>query len=125
MSREILILDDAQTNFQSTKCPVCSDSLERGENISCPRCATPHHLACWKYNENLCAIYGCQASPPSPQQTQMQIPNSIYLIAFLPLLILIFKDSVRFLRDTLLLLLGLGLSVSFLFALIDIFSSFF
>lgn len=43
-------------------CRVCA-SLLTGERVLCPRCETPHHADCWRYNGG-CALFGC-----SPDET--------------------------------------------------------
>ena len=43
--------------LSSAHCPVCGNGLE-GKLTSCPRCETPHHEECYKYNDG-CAIYAC------------------------------------------------------------------
>lgn len=51
------------------RCPVCAESVSGPSNpiIGCPRCATPHHRACWVYNTG-CSIYGCSAQAPAPRR---------------------------------------------------------
>jgi hypothetical protein len=39
-------------------CLVCGTNMSTGW-VSCPKCETPHHASCWKYNGG-CATYGCR-----------------------------------------------------------------
>jgi hypothetical protein len=42
---------------ENADCPVCARPVGPSPH-ACPKCATPHHLECWKYLHG-CAIYGC------------------------------------------------------------------
>jgi hypothetical protein len=43
-------------------CLVCGDVLSDRTIVCCPRCETPHHEECWKYNGE-CAVYACHSHP--------------------------------------------------------------
>ncbi len=45
-------------SMQAGRCPVCGMEAAHGDMITCPRCRTPHHVDCWKYNSG-CGIFGC------------------------------------------------------------------
>ncbi|MFA5142001.1 MAG: RING finger protein [Candidatus Woesearchaeota archaeon] len=60
---------------EAAKCPVCGTSMKRKRKV-CPRCRTPHHRDCWRYNKG-CAIFGCGSSSkievaPKPALTESE-----------------------------------------------------
>lgn len=40
-------------------CPVCSCDVGEGDVVACPRCDTLHHVDCWSWVGERCAIFGC------------------------------------------------------------------
>lgn len=49
----------AATAAGEARCKICGEAIEH-EVIRCRRCETPHHLACWEYNDG-CSVYGCRS----------------------------------------------------------------
>jgi hypothetical protein len=44
-------------------CPYCQDRLRTGDSVVvCPKCQTPHHVACWRENGNHCTVFGCSTT---------------------------------------------------------------
>lgn len=63
------ILIDKRSQSLGESCALCKEPFAPGEEIIlCPADATPHHVHCWRANQNRCAAYGCngQGRPISP-----------------------------------------------------------
>lgn len=55
----------------SGTCQVCGTSVQNGTKVHrCPECDTPHHLECWRYNNDQCAIFGCRSGNARPDLTR-------------------------------------------------------
>ena len=53
-----LLLEDRGEISSEAKCQICGSAIGEGEQVSCARCDTPHHLECWEWSGG-CSIYGC------------------------------------------------------------------
>ena len=54
---------EAPASVVGKLCPYCQSEIGPSDQThSCPVCATPHHLECWRENEG-CTTYGCSESP--------------------------------------------------------------
>ena len=56
-------------------CPVCGDGLE-GKLTPCPRCETPHHEECYKYNDG-CGIYACNIVTSLVEHASFSLENEL------------------------------------------------
>lgn len=54
------VLIDKQSPSLGENCALCKEPFAPGEEIIiCPHDATPHHVRCWRANDDGCAAYGC------------------------------------------------------------------
>lgn len=80
-------------------CPVCRTVIDQGFYVACPRCVTPHHNECWRYNDNQCAIFGCQHFTPPPKQVNYfalavcLLPAAILIVLAMELMVLFFANN--------------------------------
>ncbi len=52
----------AESKWAGAECPKCKNAIEAGQQaVLCPKCYTPHHLDCWRDNDNKCAVDGTPA----------------------------------------------------------------
>jgi hypothetical protein len=65
---EIRIVASRRRCVESALCPICGEPARAHSYVHCPRCAAPHHVDCWTYNQG-CAIYGCGARSTTGLQT--------------------------------------------------------
>ena len=40
-------------------CGVCRQAFQIDPPLLCPKCRTPYHPECWRYNDRRCAVYAC------------------------------------------------------------------
>ena len=54
-------------------CQVCGTSVTEGAQlIRCSECDTPYHVDCWRYNNEICAIFGCRKGNARPEVTRQK-----------------------------------------------------